>query len=114
MPGQKPSRTQSLVELMDLYPTLARAAGLRLPPGVQGKDLAPILRDPQQTVRTTARSMVGKKLGLRTAKWAYMNYGKQIEELYDMDADPEQFSNLASEGEHEAVLKRFRREARSN
>ena len=48
--------TDSLVELIDLYPTLSELAGLEIPDHVQGKSLVPILKDPSATIRDSAYS----------------------------------------------------------
>ena len=101
-PGCKPGRTQSLVELVDLYPTAVELAGLPVPASVQGKSLVPVLADPQQTVKTTALSLFKKGNALRTENFAYIRYTDGTEELYDMRQDPEQFQNLATHPEHSA------------
>ena len=48
-PGRsQPSRIESLVELVDLYPTLCRLADLPIPEHVEGSDLIPLLSDPER------------------------------------------------------------------
>ena len=44
VPGLPPSVSSVLVESLDLYPTLSSAAGLGMPPDVDGVDLTPLLR----------------------------------------------------------------------
>ena len=39
--------TRALVELVDMYKTLADLFGLRTETGVEGRSFAPLLRDPQ-------------------------------------------------------------------
>lgn len=51
-PGyQGPGRTDHLVELVDLMPTLLDLAGIAVPPGVQGRSLAPYLEGKDYTPR---------------------------------------------------------------
>ena len=99
VPGFAPARSDSFAELLDIYPTMAEAAGLEIPGSVQGKSLLPILKDPKATVRDTVLTL-DSGFGLRGDKWAYMRYRDGSEELYDMKNDPEQFHNLAKSAEH--------------
>lgn len=96
-PGLTPGRTDSLVELVDLYPTLCSLLGLPIPETVQGRDLDPILKNPSASVRLGALTLLQGSHGLRTERWAYMRYRKGEEELYDMKKDPGQFTNLAKD-----------------
>ncbi len=107
-PGKKPGVSKSLVEQIDLYPTLAELAGLELPRHLQGKSLVKILDDPKATVRDAAYTLRSRSHLLRTDKWAYMDYGAAKgggEELYDMENDPMQFTNLADDPELQEVKK---------
>ncbi len=52
----KGSRNYSVVELLDIYPTLCELAGLPEPSHLQGKSLVPILKDPEVQVKEVAMS----------------------------------------------------------
>jgi iduronate 2-sulfatase len=110
VPGMKPGRSSSLVELMDFYPTCTEILGLPIPESLQGKNLMPILRNPNASVRDTAFSINnrGTAGGLRAANWHYMNYGQEGEELYDMIKDPHQYTNVANDPAYAAMLKEAR------
>lgn len=104
VPGKKPAVCHSLVELLDLFPTIAELAGLDAPPYIQGKSLVKTLDDPAYQVRDMAFSVsnsgndAGKAFLARTEKWSYIQYGEDAGEgmeLYDMEFDSKQFNNLA-------------------
>lgn len=99
-PGITSAKSNSLVELLDLYPTLTDLAGFGVPPNLQGKSLKPILKNPPHKIRDFAFSVThgGNSYLIRTDRWAYIQYGKNAEEgleLFDMHQDPGQFQNLA-------------------
>ena len=109
VPGKKPGVSDSLVELLDLYPTTAKLCGLEVPARLQGKDISPILDDPKATVHDTAFSVAGtsKGLMLRDDRWVFIQYGEDAKagvELFDMQSDPQQFTNLAALPEHAATV----------
>jgi iduronate 2-sulfatase len=111
VPGKKPAVCRSLVELIDLYPTVAGLCGLEVPSRLQGRDIAPLLDDPTREVRDAALSVNGKGTLYREDRWAYISYGKdgdKGEELFDMNADPKQYVNLIGKPEHEATVKELR------
>jgi iduronate 2-sulfatase len=113
VPGKKPAVCDSLVELLDLYPTVAKLCGLQAPDHVQGKDISPMLDDPKHEVRDAAFSVAPMRKGflLREHKYAYIQYGEAASagvELFDMETDPKQYTNLADKSEHRHVVKRFK------
>lgn len=102
-PGRKQGmKCDHVIELVDLYPTLAELAGLPRESKTQGQSLVSLLDNPQASLsRSDAFIQVGAGFGLRSGKWAYMWYPaskkKQKEGfmLYDMEKDPAQYTNLA-------------------
>ncbi|MCH1500129.1 MAG: sulfatase [Akkermansiaceae bacterium] len=113
MPGKKPAVCHSLVELLDLYPTLSNLCGLEVPKHLQGKDISMMMTDPTKEVRSAAFSVNGKGFLLREQDWAYIAYGKNgqgDEELFDMKQDPKQFTNLAKDPKHAQIIARFQKQ----
>ena len=113
VPGKKPAVCESLAELLDLYPTVAALCGLEVPDRLQGKDLSPLLDDPKARVRDAAFSVSPMQQGflLREDKWAYIQYGEDASkgiELFDMEKDPQQFTNLAANPEYKTVVEGFK------
>lgn len=113
MPGKKPAVCHSLVELLDLYPTLSNLCGLEVPKHLQGKDISKMMTNPAKEVRSAAFSVNGKGFLLREQDWAYIAYGKNgqgDEELFDMKQDPKQFTNLAKDPKHAQIIARFQKQ----
>jgi len=111
--GKAPAVCNSLVELMDLYPTTAALCGLPVPERLQGEDISALLDDPQAMVRDAAFSVAPMQRGflLRSADWAYIQHGEDAsmgQQLYDMKADPQQFKNLVGEDAHKERVAAFK------
>ena len=113
IPGKKPAVCNSLVELLDLYPTLSNLCGLEVPKRLQGKDISKMMSNPKEEVRNAAFSVNGKGFLLREQDWAYIAYGKNgkgEEELFDMNKDPKQYTNLAKDPKHAETVARFQKQ----
>lgn len=108
LPGQTKQSSDALVEAIDLFPTLADECGLPVPEHCQGKRLRPVFQDPRAEVRDAAYCLRTNAHLLRTKKWAYIRYQNGDEELYDMENDPLQFTNLATADDHQAELDAMR------
>ena len=105
------SRVTSPAELLDIYPTLVELAGLPKQGGLEGHSLVPQLQDsmaPREWPAITTHNAGNH--GVRSEKWRYIVYADGSEELYDMENDPQEFRNLASDPQFAEVIadhKRF-------
>ena len=113
VPGKQPAVCDSLVELIDLYPTLSSLCGLPVEDRLQGRDLSPLFDDPSRSVRDAAFSVAPMREGflLRTEDHAFIQYGEDAAkgmELFDMKEDPGQFQNLAGDPAHTGTVSFFR------
>lgn len=112
-------RCSSIVELIDLYPTLLELVGQgdAAPPILQGSSLVPLLQDPSAVDATATAYTVTQQSGhsLRTNRWRYNRWEKSPskgggEELYDHNNDPYEFHNLADSPAHTTVLQNLRQQ----
>lgn len=113
VPGKPPAVCHSLVELLDLYPTTAKLCGLEIPGRIQGQDISRMLDQPAHKVRDAAFSVAPMRKGflLREHDWAYIQYGEDAGagiELFQMDKDPLQYTNLAANPEYAPVVDAFK------
>ena len=122
-PKIKAAQTRSLVELVDLYPTLCELADLPMPNHLEGQSLVPVLQDPQESVKDVAVSQYprGPKLGYdrkntwmgyslrsnryRYTRWQHYEDPSQIiaQELYDHQTDAVPQLNLADDPEYQSI-----------
>ena len=113
VPGKKPAVCHSFVELLDLFPTTAKLCGLPVPGRLQGKDISKMLDDSSHEVREAAFSVAPSRKGflLREHRHAYIQYGEDASggiELFDMEGDPKQVTNLASDARHRGIVESFK------
>ena len=110
-PGMKTAgtKTDSLVELVDYYPTLSELAGLPPPPSISGKSMVPVLTDPKTEIRTSALTQLGTDgYTIITPRYRYTRWEKgapQNVELYDRQNDPDEMNNLAGNPEQKELLR---------
>lgn len=111
-PGLSGGRTsRSLVEFIDIYPTIADFCGLKMPHVVPGVSLRSVLESPDVHVKDAAFTLVtrGPKLygqSIRTARWRLTRWSDDQIELYDHGQDPEELHDVA--GDHPEIVKELK------
>jgi iduronate 2-sulfatase len=101
---------RGLAELVDLYPTLADLTGLKPKGPIDGVSLAPMLQDAARTVKDAAFTQARNGYAVRTDRWRYIEWdgGQQGVQLYDMNSDPGETTNLAAAAQHAATVNDLR------
>jgi arylsulfatase A-like enzyme len=132
-PGKIPQGKTCNVPIsgVDFAPTFFKVAGFELPWKMHGRDITPLFKNPDaKWTEPMLVTHMGRSFGKDTddpAKmdsletvpwWVAMRDGKtkyirtlvpdEIEELYDLDADPLELTNLALMPEHRTILERMR------
>ncbi|MCA8951607.1 MAG: sulfatase [Planctomycetes bacterium] len=113
--------TDALVELVDLYPSLAELCGLPAPDGVEGTSFVPLLADPERPWKRAVfhqfpRAPEGRNrhrgrgavmgYAARTDRYRYVEWRDSASgevaarELYDQAEDPRETVNLAGSAAH--------------
>ena len=110
MGGEKyVGRSDRVVSLIDIYPTLVDLCGLPPNKKVVGRSLKPLLMDRRAKwdfPALTYRKNDGKTL--RDERFRYIEYGDGSTELYDHNSDPNEWTNLAKDPKYAAVMKSMR------
>lgn len=115
---------RELVSLIDLPPTLLDAAGIPIPPAMQGRSILPLVKGeregwPGDVFVQISEAQVGR--AVRTSRWKYgvtaphkhggRDSGSDVyaeEYLYDLEADPYELTNLIGLESHQEVARVLR------
>ena len=113
-PGKnQSSRSEGLVELVDLYPTLAQLSELPVPDGLEGTSVVPLLTNPNLPWKKAAFSQFPRPwqykgepelmgYAVRTNTYRYVEWRSfktnevKSSELYDLEIDPAGMNNIVN------------------
>ena len=110
VPNGKANSNNRIVELIDLYPTLADLCGLPIPKDIEGESIKSLLTKPQTKLSNVAYSVtdyhgiIGKSV--RTERWHYVEWddGKQGNMLYEHPKDKLELKNLSNDPKYASVI----------
>jgi iduronate 2-sulfatase len=110
VPKGKANYSDRVVELIDMYPTLADLCGLPRPPEIEGVSLKPLLTKPEKNWNnisyavTDYRGILGRSV--RTDRWHYVEWdnGKEGNMLFEHPKDNLELKNLATDPKYAFVV----------
>lgn len=111
IPGMKTAgKTSSApVNLVSIFPTLINLLNLDTDIPFDGPDLSPLLNDPN--IHWPLSSIIDFGYGntaVRDARWRYIRYADETEELYDHQNDPNEWTNLLAESQSASEKAKYR------
>jgi N-acetylglucosamine-6-sulfatase len=110
---------EKMVAGLDIMPTVLDAAGVPAPPGLDGRSMLPLLRgqaDPQWRTQLLYEYYWERNFpqtptmhALRTDRYKYIHYYGiwDTDELYDLQEDPLETTNLISNPERKGTIQEF-------
>jgi N-acetylglucosamine-6-sulfatase len=118
------STNREMVLNIDIAPTLIELAGAKVPAGMQGTSLLPLLKNEPVEWRNSIMYEYFQEeyapgfvtvTGVRTTKYKFIeNYEENdINELYDLEKDPGEMNNLINNQEYQAIKYELMKELQS-
>jgi len=117
-PGIEPGLIKTPVSNIDITPTLAELAGVSLDdiqPWTDGMSLVSMTKGVERQapvlMEYAAEGSYAPLVSIRQGAWKYNRCQLDPEQLFNLDTDPHEKTNLAGVREHLAVLQAFREQA---
>jgi choline-sulfatase len=114
-PGLEPRRVDAPVSTVDVTPTLADLAGVpmdEIMPWTDGESLLGLAKGGQRTapvaIEYAAEGSYAPLVSLRYGKWKYNRCALDPDQLFDLEADPHEMTDLAGEPAHQGTLDALR------
>ncbi|SLN43553.1 Choline-sulfatase [Roseivivax jejudonensis] len=114
-PDMAPGLIEAPVSTIDVCPTLCELAGVSMAavmPWTEGESLARLgqggTRRSPVAMEYAAEASISPLVALRDGRWKYTNCAVDPEQLFDLEADSDEMTNLAEDPAHGATLERFR------
>ena len=114
-PGMQPGLVETPVSTIDLTPTLGRLAGIdmaEIAPWTDGEDISDLANGAARTspvaMEYAAEGSYAPLVSLRYGRWKYNRCALDPDQLFDLEADPQELTNLAGEPAHAGTLQALR------
>ena len=97
--------SDSIIESIDLFPTLCELSQIPIPDHIQGTSFRPILEDSTLSIRESALTENVYRKAIATQEWRYItNTGNQPDELYNIINDPWEMNNIIDHPNHQQIV----------
>ncbi|WP_238369682.1 choline-sulfatase [Heliomarina baculiformis] len=117
-PDMEPGLVETPVSTIDLTPTLGKLAGVdmeEIEPWTDGEDISALAnsatRETPVAIEYAAEGSNAPLVSLRHGRFKYNRCALDPEQLFDLDADPNELTNLAEDPAHRETLEDFRAQA---
>ncbi|CUH64102.1 Choline-sulfatase [Thalassovita gelatinovora] len=114
-PQMQPGLVTAPVSNIDICPTLCDLAGVSMDevmPWTTGESLVPLGQGGERTapvaMEYAAEASYAPMVSLRYGKWKYNRCALDPDQLFDLDADPHELTNLATDPAHAGTLASLR------
>ncbi len=114
-PQMKPGLVTTPVSTIDVLPTLAELAGVdmeEIMPWTDGESLVHLGQGGERTtpvkMEYAAEASYAPLVSLRYGKWKYNRCALDPDQLFDLEADPQEKTNLASDPAHAGTINSLR------
>ena len=114
-PGMEPGLVTDPVSTIDVCPTLCALAGVSMEevmPWTTGESLVPLGQGGERTspvaMEYAAEASYAPLVSLRYGKWKYNRCALDPDQLFDLEADPNELTNLADHPDHQGTVQSLR------
>ena len=114
-PDMQPGLITTPVSNIDVGPTLCDLAGVdmsEVEPWTTGQSVKPLGQGVERTepvaIEYAAEASYSPMVSLRYGKWKYNRCKLDADQLFDLDGDPHELTNLAEVAEHQGTLTQLR------
>ncbi|WNC69180.1 sulfatase [Thalassotalea nanhaiensis] len=100
---------ENIVQNIDIYPTLMELTGSKIDKNIKlhGKSLVPLLHNEEVDWQNIAHTSAKGSHGVITDKYRFTQMKDGELHLYDLEQDPHEWNNLASDAKYASLIKDF-------
>ncbi|MFC1761119.1 sulfatase [Planctomycetota bacterium] len=110
VPGLPPAGrvSQSVVETIDIFPTLFDLCGISIPKHVEGKSFVPLLKNPSLSWKQAAFTWgTSNRISIQTERFRFntnIDLNPNFFELYDHQIDPNEYINVSGNPQYAETI----------